>query len=401
MVRQRQFRHAVAIKQRPDYHPSPAHHLVARTLSLPNRHLGPTANTRAMKSTHYCCQGATVVLYLATIAEYAHGCCHCDSGCQGPLGGCCDSCSDWSCSACSGGRCSPPPPPSPPRSDEQMRNTAAGRACARHTSCGTCVADRFDCGGETCYCQWITPPPGLSPRSGYNGCVALDNHVTVFPYGCDARCHNNRCTMGADNGAGAEDRGACHHGSTMQQDAHIAYHDRLRASGTGDITAGMITQQGDQLCGCIKDTHCGPMAKYCYESQVRGTCPAPPPPPPPPQASGAHDDSCRYAHDGDCDEPQYCPAGTDCSDCGNCGVSQVSASIDCVSDRTLCMNANGGNLQSGDQIQLWTCSHATNEMYTYMSDHTIRLTANTNLCMNAWLGVGNGNDIKLYDCTAA
>ena len=32
----------------------------------------------------------------------------------------------------------------------------------------------------------------------------------------------------------------------------------------------------------------------------------------------ANDDACRYHNDGKCDEPQYCIAGTDCTDCGNC-----------------------------------------------------------------------------------
>ena len=32
----------------------------------------------------------------------------------------------------------------------------------------------------------------------------------------------------------------------------------------------------------------------------------------------SRDDSCRYANDDECDEPQYCATGTDCSDCGNC-----------------------------------------------------------------------------------
>lgn len=41
-------------------------------------------------------------------------------------------------------------------------------------------------------------------------------------------------------------------------------------------------------------------------------CPSPPPAPP-------ADDSCRYANDGECDEPQYCSTGTDCSDCQTCG----------------------------------------------------------------------------------
>ena len=34
---------------------------------------------------------------------------------------------------------------------------------------------------------------------------------------------------------------------------------------------------------------------------------------------GSHDNSCRYANDGECDEPNFCTTGTDCSDCGNCG----------------------------------------------------------------------------------
>ena len=34
------------------------------------------------------------------------------------------------------------------------------------------------------------------------------------------------------------------------------------------------------------------------------------------------DDSCRYAKDGDCDEPQYCDSGTDCSDIDSSGNDQ-------------------------------------------------------------------------------
>ena len=33
------------------------------------------------------------------------------------------------------------------------------------------------------------------------------------------------------------------------------------------------------------------------------------------------DDSCRYHDDGECDEPDYCASGTDCSDCDRCGGS--------------------------------------------------------------------------------
>ena len=42
-------------------------------------------------------------------------------------------------------------------------------------------------------------------------------------------------------------------------------------------------------------------------------------------SQAAADDSCRYARDGDCDEPRYCAAGTDCTDCHSCdaGPRQV------------------------------------------------------------------------------
>jgi hypothetical protein len=32
----------------------------------------------------------------------------------------------------------------------------------------------------------------------------------------------------------------------------------------------------------------------------------------------AADDSCTWADDGECDEPQWCDDGTDCTDCGTC-----------------------------------------------------------------------------------
>ena len=34
------------------------------------------------------------------------------------------------------------------------------------------------------------------------------------------------------------------------------------------------------------------------------------------------DDTCQYSHDGECDEPQFCTPGTDCSDCSNCKVAR-------------------------------------------------------------------------------
>lgn len=44
----------------------------------------------------------------------------------------------------------------------------------------------------------------------------------------------------------------------------------------------------------------------------RRSTPSPTPP------RGSRGDTCRYAHDGACDEPKYCSYGTDCTDCHNC-----------------------------------------------------------------------------------
>ena len=38
-----------------------------------------------------------------------------------------------------------------------------------------------------------------------------------------------------------------------------------------------------------------------------------------------NDDSCQYSNDASCDVPEYCNAGTDCSDCGDCSVPSTGA----------------------------------------------------------------------------
>lgn len=50
--------------------------------------------------------------------------------------------------------------------------------------------------------------------------------------------------------------------------------------------------------------------------QCRLTCKRCTPPP---------DNSCQYARDGSCDEPQSCLVGTDCSDCGSCWAPTTTA----------------------------------------------------------------------------
>jgi hypothetical protein len=57
---------------------------------------------------------------------------------------------------------------------------------------------------------------------------------------------------------------------------------------------------------CTKDTDCKG-DRVC----VRGTCEDQAPS----RSSGGKGDSCRYANDGECDEPDLCEQGTDTSDC--------------------------------------------------------------------------------------
>merc|ERR1719343_990898 len=51
----------------------------------------------------------------------------------------------------------------------------------------------------------------------------------------------------------------------------------------------------------------------------------------------------------------------------------------------LCLNARGGDLQSGDVIELATClnSPTSSELFQWRSDGTIRPTRRTTLCLNA------------------
>ena len=69
-----------------------------------------------------------------------------------------------------------------------------------------------------------------------------------------------------------------------------------------------------------------------------------------------NDDSCRYHNDGECDEPQYCSSGTDCTDCHTCCPANAH------STGTSCL-CNGGyvieNRGNGD----WSCVRSSC-MYT-------------------------------------
>jgi hypothetical protein len=78
--------------------------------------------------------------------------------------------------------------------------------------------------------------------------------------------------------------------------------------------AALLVSVSQSLASCEKDTDCKGdrvcVAGECSSGGgVREARGGPTPHPP----SGAN--ACKYANDGECDEPTLCPAGTDSDDC--------------------------------------------------------------------------------------
>jgi len=86
------------------------------------------------------------------------------------------------------------------------------------------------------------------------------------------------------------------------------------------------------------------------------------------------DDSCQYANNGNCDEPQWCSWGTDCSDCSNCGgggggssgggSSSQTTMLGCIQQKTV-----GGSCNL-DMSQCQTSMRTTcgNKVWTIPKD---------------------------------
>ena len=91
-------------------------------------------------------------------------------------------------------------------------------------------------------------------------------------------------------------------GSDVGSDTHPARHDRLAAIDNGWIRACQSNP------GC-KDEVSGNDGGIAPGSQTRMPTTNPPP------TTGGGPDSCQWAFDGECDEPDLCPSGTDTADC--------------------------------------------------------------------------------------
>ena len=98
-------------------------------------------------------------------------------------------------------------------------------------------------------------------------------------------------------------------GSPGGSSTHPPKHDRLAA-----ITNGWTTS-------CNSDPSCGKVSKAPPTKPAPSPAPRPAPEPKPKAKSGP--DSCEYAHDGTCDEPDLCAPGTDTTDCRRKSSRQV------------------------------------------------------------------------------
>lgn len=92
-------------------------------------------------------------------------------------------------------------------------------------------------------------------------------------------------------------------GSPTGSSTHPAKSDRLAA-----ITRGW-TQ------ACDKDTSCSSAGSQPTTAPTRPTARPRPEPEPEPEPKRSGPDSCEYANDGTCDEPDLCKRGTDTTDC--------------------------------------------------------------------------------------
>jgi hypothetical protein len=75
--------------------------------------------------------------------------------------------------------------------------------------------------------------------------------------------------------------------------------------------------------------------------------------------------SCRYHGDGECDEPQHCDVGTDCTDCGACPVPMTAE--ECASECCATTNCTGFEYSDSAACEgFWfndICSSSTSEGY--------------------------------------
>ncbi|AKS41252.1 hypothetical protein [Wenzhouxiangella marina] len=141
-------------------------------------------------------------------------------------------------------------------------------------------------------------------------------------------------------------------GSDVGSDTHPAKNDRLAA-----ITNGWIRAcQSDSSCDQQTPDNGGGLSPDSQNAPRMPT--SPPVSTPPPTQSG--ENSCRWAFDGECDEPNLCAAGTDTADCSAAGPNSCRWAFDGECDEpNLCASGtdtadcSGGGQAGGPNSCQW------------------------------------------------
>ncbi len=218
----------------------------------------------------------------------------CDDSCRYAHDGVCDVpdyCPVGSdCSDC-GGRSAPATPQQP--SPEPGPAAPAGPDSCRYARDGACDEPRFCAAGtDTTDCAargGAQPSPNPAPDNGPDSCRWAGDGECDEPRFCAVGTDSTDCAGRAGGPPSPPSPGGCD--------------DSCRYAGYGVC---------DEPVLCAGGTDCSD----CGQGGGGATPPPPTPPPPSPPAGGSCDDSCRWAHDGECDDPGLCSPGTDCGDCG-------------------------------------------------------------------------------------
>jgi hypothetical protein len=180
-------------------------------------------------------------------------------------------------------------------------------SCMDSPGCGWCSADEDDLyvsayGEGRCLAGTSFGPADRDACRLTHWFYAAD----CFDPVCD-----NSCSFANDGTCDEPD--TCDRGTDCTDCHGSESEEELQCSMSTDCDSCMSNPAGCGWCSedggrCQMGDSDGPLGASCdSESWHRWTCPS--------ENTIGCVDSCRYARDGECDEPTYCDYGTDCTDC--------------------------------------------------------------------------------------
>lgn len=193
-------------------------------------------------------------------------------------------------------------------SDADCPGKSSCDSCMDEPGCGWCSGDEEDLWVDSYGEGRCLPGTSFGPTD--EGTCRL----THWFYAAD--CYDPVCDDSCDfakDGTCDEpdtcDRGTdctdCH-GSELEVDEHLCVASTdCETCMNNPAGCGWCSENGGQ---CHSGDNDGPVGASCaLDNWHRWSCPS--------EIEAHCEDTCRYAYDGECDEPTYCEYGTDCSDC--------------------------------------------------------------------------------------